>query len=38
MDFGHTCPTFTLPFGAKAEIDCINKQFKILESGVNGEI
>ncbi|MFK7031586.1 S66 family peptidase [Flavobacterium oreochromis] len=34
MDFGHTCPTFTLPFGAEAEIDCINKKFTILESGV----
>jgi len=34
MDFGHTCPTFTIPFGVKAEIDCIKNKFKILESGV----
>lgn len=34
MDFGHTCPTFTIPIGVEAEIDCINKKFKILESGV----
>jgi muramoyltetrapeptide carboxypeptidase LdcA involved in peptidoglycan recycling len=34
MDFGHTCPIFTIPFGLMAEIDCINKTFTILESGV----
>lgn len=34
MDFGHTCPTFTIPYGVQAEIDCLNKKFKILESGV----
>lgn len=34
MDFGHTCPTLTIPYGATAEIDCINKTFSILESGV----
>lgn len=34
MDFGHTCPTFTLPYGVQAEIDCINKEFRLLESGV----
>lgn len=34
MDFGHTCPTFTLPFGVLAEIDCVNQKFSILESGV----
>jgi muramoyltetrapeptide carboxypeptidase LdcA involved in peptidoglycan recycling len=34
MDFGHTCPTFTIPYGVQAEIDCTNKKFKILESGV----
>lgn len=34
MDFGHTCPTFTIPYGAKASIDPIQKTFKILESGV----
>ncbi len=34
MDFGHTCPSFTLPYGRLAEIDCVNKTFSILESGV----
>lgn len=34
MDFGHTCPTFTLPYGILAEIDCLNKKFSLLESGV----
>ena len=32
MDFGHTCPTFTIPYGVAAEIDCIQKTFSILES------
>lgn len=34
IDFGHTCPTFTLPYGCVAEIDSINKRFSILESAV----
>ena len=34
MDFGHTCPTFTIPYGVNAEINCVNKTFSILESGV----
>ena len=34
MNFGHTSPIFILPYGAKAEIDCDNKVFSILESGV----
>ncbi|OCA76417.1 peptidase S66 [Chryseobacterium artocarpi] len=34
MDFGHTCPTFTIPYGRIAEINCIDKKFSILESGV----
>ncbi|WP_278380060.1 S66 family peptidase [Chryseobacterium arthrosphaerae] len=34
MDFGHTCPTFTLPYGRLAEINCIEQTFSILESGV----
>ncbi len=34
MDFGHTCPTFTLPYGVKAEIDPINKSFAIVESAL----
>ncbi len=35
MDFGHTDPVFTIPFGARAEIDCQNKKFSILEPGVS---
>ncbi|KUF43394.1 peptidase S66 [Myroides marinus] len=35
MDFGHTCPTFTLPYGRIAEIDCKNKTFSILENAVD---
>ncbi|WP_440880254.1 S66 family peptidase [Tenacibaculum sp. C7A-26P2] len=34
MDFGHTCPTFTIPIGVKAEIDSDKQVFSILESGV----
>ncbi len=34
MDFGHTCPTFTLPYGIKAEIDPINKTFSIIENAL----
>lgn len=34
MDFGHTCPTFIIPYGATAEIDCMNNTFSILDSGV----
>lgn len=34
MDFGHTSPTFTLPYGVLAQIDCANRTFSLLESGV----
>ncbi|VFA40197.1 L,D-carboxypeptidase A [Chryseobacterium indologenes] len=34
MDFGHTCPTFTLPYGKLAEINCVDQSFSILENGV----
>ena len=34
MDFGHTDPIFVLPYGVKAEIDCDNQQFTILENAV----
>ena len=34
MDFGHTDPMFVLPYGIKAEIDCDNKRFSILENAV----
>ena len=31
MDFGHTDPQWILPLGIKAEIDCHNKEFKLIE-------
>lgn len=34
MNFGHTAPMMTIPYGALAEIDCDSKKFSILESGV----
>ena len=34
MDFGHTCPTFTLPYGITAEIDCEEQTFSIVENSV----
>lgn len=34
MDFGHTCPTFTIPYGVKAEIDPLQKTFSIIESAL----
>ena len=34
MDFGHTSPTFTMPYGLNAEINCEQQRFRILESGV----
>lgn len=34
MDFGHTDPVFTIPYGAQARIDCESKKFSILEPGV----
>ncbi len=34
MSFGHTAPMMVLPYGAMAEIDCDNKTFSIIESGV----
>ena len=34
MDFGHTCPTFTIPYGINAEIDSENKTFSIIESAL----
>jgi muramoyltetrapeptide carboxypeptidase LdcA involved in peptidoglycan recycling len=34
MNFGHTAPMCVLPYGAIAEIDCEDKSFSILESGV----
>ena len=34
MDFGHTCPTFTIPYGVKAEIDSEKRTFSILENAL----
>ena len=34
MDFGHTCPSFTIPFGVKAEMNMEDQCFSIIESGV----
>lgn len=34
LDFGHTDPIATLPYGARAEIDCDGPSLRILESGV----
>lgn len=34
MDFGHTDPVFTIPYGVQATIDCDNLEFSIDESGV----
>jgi muramoyltetrapeptide carboxypeptidase LdcA involved in peptidoglycan recycling len=36
MDFGHTDPMFVMPCEVLAEIDCIARQFAILESAVEG--
>ena len=35
MDFGHTSPTFSIPYGIKSEIDCNNKTFSIIENTLN---
>jgi muramoyltetrapeptide carboxypeptidase LdcA involved in peptidoglycan recycling len=34
MDFGHTSPAFTIPYGAMAEINCKEKRFAIKDNGV----
>ena len=34
LNFGHTAPMFTIPFGAKATIDCEKKTFTIDDIGV----
>ncbi|GAB3899107.1 hypothetical protein [Spirosoma agri] len=34
MDFGHTCPVFTIPYGSMAQIDCTTRTFSLLERGV----
>ena len=35
MDFGHTDPVFTLPYGVLAELNCTAQTFTILESAVH---
>lgn len=34
VNFGHSSPVCVLPYGAEAQIDCENRSFSILESGV----
>ena len=34
LDFGHTQPMLTLPYGAEALIDCRTASLTILEAGV----
>ena len=34
MDFGHTSPVFTLPYGVQAEIDMDQQRFSIIENAV----
>jgi muramoyltetrapeptide carboxypeptidase LdcA involved in peptidoglycan recycling len=34
MDFGHTDPITTLPYGVQVRIDCTAKEISLLESGV----
>lgn len=34
VDFGHTDPTFVLPYGVEAEIDPVRERFSILEAAV----
>ncbi|CEP97551.1 peptidase U61 LD-carboxypeptidase A [[Clostridium] sordellii] len=34
MNFGHTSPIITIPYGCIGEIDCDKSMFKILEPGV----
>lgn len=33
-DLGHNCPNTVIPVGIKAEVDCKNKTFRLLESAV----
>ncbi len=34
FDFGHTDPQLVMPLGVKAEIDCVNKKVRLVESWV----
>jgi len=35
MDFGHTDPMFVIPYGIEAEVDCDNRQFRLLSGAVS---
>jgi len=35
LNFGHTSPTFAIPYGVMSEINCNKNSFSILESGVS---
>jgi muramoyltetrapeptide carboxypeptidase LdcA involved in peptidoglycan recycling len=35
LDFGHTQPMLTLPYGARARIDCGAAELTVLDSGVS---
>jgi muramoyltetrapeptide carboxypeptidase LdcA involved in peptidoglycan recycling len=35
LDFGHTDPYFTIPYGVTAEIDCTTASVTVLEAGVS---
>jgi muramoyltetrapeptide carboxypeptidase LdcA involved in peptidoglycan recycling len=34
MDFGHTDPQWVMPLGVPAEVDCVMRTFRLLESAV----
>ena len=34
MDFGHTDPVFTIPYGIEAELDCDGHEPRFVEAGV----
>jgi muramoyltetrapeptide carboxypeptidase LdcA involved in peptidoglycan recycling len=35
LDFGHSDPIATLPYGVMAEVDCTRSRLTILEAGVS---
>jgi len=34
MDFGHTDPMFTIPYGVEAELNCDRRELRIIDSAV----
>jgi muramoyltetrapeptide carboxypeptidase LdcA involved in peptidoglycan recycling len=34
MDFGHTDPMFTIPYGIEAELDCDRQELRYIDAGV----